>query len=249
MHIRFAAHHTVAALALSVGLPTLCLAQPASTRSRIQIVHVRADMVNEWLDLQKNEVVPVLKKGGWKSRTVYNTSIGNGQEYVIIRPFDKYAEFDADGAQVKVLGAVAAARLAEKLRKCILNTSNYVSTRLADLSTAIDGSAPPARIVTTRIRVAPGKMEDLQNVIKAELTPGFKKAKLPITVSRRGMGANPNDLIITSPISKYADLDGESAFQRALGGREAAARVFAKFTGLATPVETLVRTRVAELSF
>jgi hypothetical protein len=47
-------------VALAVSLPVLCLAQ--STMSRVTITHLRPDMVSEWVDLQKNEVVPALKK-------------------------------------------------------------------------------------------------------------------------------------------------------------------------------------------
>src|SRR5262249_36991142 len=34
------------------------------------IVHVKPEMLTEWLDLQKNAVVPALKKAGVKTRTV-----------------------------------------------------------------------------------------------------------------------------------------------------------------------------------
>ena len=51
-----------AAVALAVNLSTICFAQSASTTFWTTVTYVRADMLTEWLDLQKNEVVPALKR-------------------------------------------------------------------------------------------------------------------------------------------------------------------------------------------
>src|SRR5437667_2486071 len=149
MQVKFAFQRSAAVAVVAFGLPALSLAQsagkqPAPNRSRVQQVHVKPDMVNEWLDLQRHEVVPALKKGGTKARTVYQTNIGPGFEFLIVTPFAKYAEFDADGAQVKALGEAAAARLAEKLRKCMDSNSNWIITELTSISNIIPTSAPPA---------------------------------------------------------------------------------------------------------
>jgi hypothetical protein len=253
MQTRLAFQRSAIAAVVAFGLPTLCLAQaagkqPAPNRSRVQQVHVKPDMVNEWLDLQKNEVVPALKKGGTKTRTVYQTNIGNGFEFLIVTPFAKFAEFDADGAQVKALGQTAAARLAEKLRKCTDSNANWILTELTSISNIIPNSPPPAKIVSTRIRIAPGRMQDFQNLVKTDILPAFQKAKLSNTISNRGMGANPNDVVVTSPLSKYAELDAPSPLERALG-QEGLAKLLPKTIGLLTVIETIVRTRVADLSF
>src|SRR6266852_6116874 len=125
--------------ALAVSLPVLCQAQsgsgPAPVRVRTQIVRVKPDMVNEWIDLQKNEVVPALKKGGVANRTVYATGLfGNAFEYTIVQPMGKFAEFDSPGAQAKALGPQANARLAEKLRRCVESTNSFMATQVDDLS-------------------------------------------------------------------------------------------------------------------
>ena len=103
-------------------------------------------------------------------------------------------------------------------------------------------------IVSTLIRVAPGKMQDVQNIIKSDVLPVYQKGKTPLTVNLRGMGANPNDLVVTSPIANYGELDAPSPLERGLG-QEGLAKLLAKFTGMVTPIETIVRTRVADLSF
>src|SRR5712691_7813569 len=153
--------NTVTAM-LAVTLPALCLAQPAPApnRSRVTITKVKPEMLNEWLDLQKNEVVPALKKANVKSQTIYATTLfGDGFEYTTITPFGKYAEFDDQTPVVRALGAAPAARLGEKIRKCIGSFTSVVVSRRDDLSDVPDGP-PLTRIATTRSRVAPGKMTD-----------------------------------------------------------------------------------------
>src|ERR1017187_10751971 len=116
MNYRFALQISAIVL-LAAALSNPCFAQAA--RSRVTITHVRPDMLTEWVDLQKNEVVPALKKAGEKTRTVYVSGLfGSSYEYVIITPIASFAQFDGDSPILKTLGPVPAARLGEKLRKC-----------------------------------------------------------------------------------------------------------------------------------
>ena len=247
MNYRSALRFPTSVVILTAGLSTLCLAQ--SVKSRVTITHVRPDMLTEWVDLQKNEVVPALKKAGVKSRTVYSSGLfGNAQEYVVVTPMEKFADFDAGNPMIKALGETASARLGEKLRKCTVSAQSFMSTRLDDLSNLSESTEPPLFITSLRLRVAPGKMQEFENLIKTEVRPVFKKAKAHYTVLRRGLGANPNDVTISTPYSKWADLDAPSPFVTALGP-EAAAKVLAKFTGVSTVIEQVARTRVADLSF
>ena len=234
-------------LALVSSLP--CVAQPAAPQlARVVVTHVKPDMLNEWIDLQKNEVVPALKKAGQKSRTVYATSLfGNSYEYVALTPFDKYADFDAGNPLAKALGQPAANRLGEKLRKCTESTTAYAVTRMTDLSNVLDASLP-SMIVTARYRIAPGKMPDFQSLVKSDILPVYKKAKVSLIVNQRGAGANPNDVTMSTGYSKFADMDGGAFLVKQLG-QEGANRVNAKFAGIRTLIEVVVRTRVADLSF
>ena len=244
MKSAFALHLPATIVVLAASFSTPCLAQPPMTR--ITITHVRPDMLTEWIDLQKNEVVPAQKKAGIKTRTVYVSGLfGNSYEYVIVTPMDNFAQFDGTAPAVKALGEAGAARLGEKLRKCTLSSQSYQSIVLADLSTS---NEPPEILVSTRVRVAPGKMQDFESLVKTEVTSAFKKAKVPLLVRRRGLGANSNDVTLSAGYAKYAEMDGGSPIVKALG-EEGAARVLGKFTGVATLVEQVVRNRVADLSF
>jgi hypothetical protein len=182
---RFLSCASVVTLALS-----FCLQSPAQNemplRSRVTITHVKPDMLTEWVDLQKNEVVPALKKAGEKTRTVYVTSIfGNAYEYVLISPIEKMSQFDGQSPMVKALDTPGATRLNEKLRKCIDSATSFMSTRLPDISNVPEGPMPNM-LVTVRYRIAPGKMTEFQNLMKTEVLPVYKKAKIGMMVNQRG---------------------------------------------------------------
>jgi hypothetical protein len=235
-------------MVLAVSLSTAAMAQTAPTRWRVTVTRVKPEMQNEWIDLQKNEVVPALKKGGVASRTVYATGLfGNAFEYTIVQPMGKFADFDSPGAQAKALGPQANARLAEKLRRCVETTNSFMSTRLDDLSIGAADDAPPV-VGYVRIRVAPGKMQEVQNILKSDILPVYKKQKSGLTISRRGLGANGNDLGISTPYAKFADLDSGGPLVKELGA-EGTAKLLAKTNGMVTVIENVVRNRVADLSF
>ena len=109
-------------------VPTVAQTAPPPNRQQVTLVRLNPDMIDEWLDLQKNEVVPAQKKGGVTTRTTLQTALGNSFEYAIIIPYPSFGALDGQNAQQKALGTEAAARLAAKIRKCVLTQSTYLIT-------------------------------------------------------------------------------------------------------------------------
>jgi hypothetical protein len=241
---------SAAAACLTLFLSTVCLAQstPAPVaHSQVAIVHVKSDMINEWIDLQKNELIPAQKKGGVKTRTTYQTVFGNTNEYTTVVPFDKYAEFDGQSPQIRALGAAAAARLTAKLQKCTESRQVFIANAMPELTTVAPADAPPIGVFT-RVRVAPGKLPDYEAFVKSEILPIYKKANVPITHTRRGLGANNNDVTSIAWLTKMADIDAGSPLLRALGPA-GLSKLLAKSGTMSTLVEQIVRRRVPDLSF
>ncbi|HTS26588.1 MAG TPA: hypothetical protein VMH81_11995 [Bryobacteraceae bacterium] len=242
-------------IAAVAGVAACCLSPVSKAQnsialaahSNVAIVHVKPDMLNEWIDLEKNEVIPALKKGGIKTRTTYQTVRGNVFEYVIVTPFDTWGQFDGESPQIKALGAQGSARLGAKLRRCEESVQTFVSTPLQDLS-----NLPNAELGTigvfTRVRVSNGKLMEYENFIKNEILPYYKKANARYQVSRRGLGANSNDIVSVSFANKFADLDAGSVLTRALGA-DGVVKLLAKSAGLGTLVEQVVRRQAPDLSF
>jgi len=223
-----------------------CLAQPAPTTYRVAVSHVKLDMLNEWLDLEKNELVPALKKGGVSTQSVFATAFGTTGEYVIIRPLDKYADLDGPSLLVKALGQAGADRLVARVRRCLESQTVYTQTRMVDISNVV--TPPPEVIVSVRYRITPGKMDDFRALVKSDLLPVYKKAKVQFVVNQRGPGANVNDVTMSTGFQKFAEMDGGTFPTRQLGA-EGAAALNAKFRPMRTLVEMVVRHRVDELSW
>src|SRR6202040_2850074 len=101
---------------------------------------------------------------------------GNAYEYVLVTPMEKFADFDGGvGPLIKALGETPAARLNEKLRRCTESAQSFMSTRLDALSNPSENPEPPRFITSLRLRVAPGKMQEFENLVKTEVLPVFKK--------------------------------------------------------------------------
>lgn len=239
---------------LAFASTTMGLAQstPAPQLSVI-VTEVKPDMQNDWLDLQKNEVNPALKKAGIASRAVTGTLLGNTYEYVSISPLPKLAEFDERNPIIRALGPEAGTRLLAKLRKCTDSQHMYIINPVTELSIPADRNAPPLVHVTTTFRVLPGKGQDYENYIKTDLLPVYKKAKAEgkiagYSFNRRGLGSNPLYRTQTIYMNKFADMDGGPPMDSMLGP-EAAAKLRAKSAGMGTVTEQVVRRRIAELSF
>jgi hypothetical protein len=221
---------------------------PATTAyNRVIIFHLKPDMAAEWVALQKNEVAPAEKKGGMRSRTAYQTILGDTNEYMIVVPLDKYAELDEQSALIKGAGAEAAAAISAKTARCLESRQVFISTPQAALSFEPEKGATDVAVFTRR-RVAPGRIDDFNNFMKTEVLPSYKKTGDRITTSRRGLGANNNDFVSVSWMNKLTDLDKGPATTRVLGA-DAAAKMNFRLAAIAQTVEQVVRRRVPELSF
>lgn len=230
--------------------PAASPAAPNTTRFHVTVVRVKPEMLNEWIDLQKNEVVPAQKKAGVASRTVWATSVGNSFEYTISVPFEKFAAMDSPAPLITALGAEAAARLNAKIRKCIETQRTYMANRVNDL-TIPAGDASVNRMVVRR--VPQGKTQEYLTFYRTEVLPALKKAKEQGKIAGsyvvvRGAGAQANEIVTAESYTKFADLDAGSPVQ-AVVGNEAYAAISAKSYALSTTVQTVVRRRMADLSF
>lgn len=91
-------------------------------------------------------------------------------------------------------------------------------------------------------------MAEFEALVKSEILPVYRRAKVRFTVNRRSYGTNPSDVTMVTYYSKFADLEGGPFLTKQLG-TEGAAKVNAKFAGTRTLIEVVTRRRVDELSF
>ena len=245
----------IVAVLASAGGPDSARAQqgdpvPVAARSLVTVYRLKPEMAAEWIALQRNEVIPALKKAGFSSRTMLTTAVGNGSEYVALVPFPLWAARDGDGPFVRALGREGAAQLNAKIQRCILTQQSYLITR--DDSLSIPGNDAMVWRTVVR-RVAPGKLQEYRDFYRTEVLPLMKRAaaegRLAGTAfAVRGVGASSGELTTVTMYARFADLDhGDPILASA--GRETASRINAKSAQLAPVVQTIVRRKVAELSF
>jgi hypothetical protein len=233
------------ALLLALGVSALCHAQTNPT-SRVTVTHVKPEMVNEWIDLMKAEI-PDLKKGGAKSRTVLQTYVlGNSYEYVTVSPVDNFAMLDGQPPLARGMEPGPYVRLNSMLRKYIDGSTSFLSFRRDEISNLVLNDAPPSIVIQARYRVS--KMQEFINLAKSDLLPVYKNAGVRMTMSLRGVGANPLDVVISTYYKSFAEWGGLSFLEKQLGA-EGAAKINAKFAGVRTLVEVVARRRVDGLSF
>lgn len=227
-------------------------AQEAGTgTTRLLVTHVRVPpaKAGTWLELQRNEVVPALKKAGVGGYTTYRTVVGEVAEYVIVRPF-AFAELDRADPLDRALGAEGAAALRRKLADCTESMHRSIENRHDDLY--LDPGAA-AVLFVSRYRAMPGRARDYMSFVRSEMFPVMKQAQengtsAGLSVTTSVQGGEPGIITLNMHYANFAPLDGPPPVAKTLGPQGTAA-FLAKGAGLITQLDQSVLQRVPELSF
>jgi hypothetical protein len=219
--------------------------------TRLLVTHVRVPpaKAGAWIELQRNEVVPALKKAGIKEYTTYQTVIGDIPEFVIVRPF-AFAEFDAADPLDRALGATAAAALRAKLGDCTESMHRSIETRHDDLYL---NPGPAAVLFVSRYRAMPGRARDYMTFVRTEMYPVMQQAQKDgtfagLSVTTSVQGGEPGIITLNMHYENFAPLDGPPPVAKTLGPQGTAA-FLAKGAGLITQLDQSIWRRVADLSF
>jgi hypothetical protein len=246
-------HAARAAALLMLCAPAAGYAQEsgsATTRLLVTEVHVKPERVDEWLALERNEVVPALKVAGIKEHTVYQTVIGEATNFVIVRPLPSFAEFNGPDALERALGKDKAAVLVEKLRDCVVSMHRSIENRQDEFF--LDPGDAQA-LFMSRYRAMPGKARDYMSFVRTEMYPVMKQAKengtfsgLEVTTSVQG--GEPGIITLNMYYADFTPLDGPPPVAKTLGPQGTAA-FLTKGAGLISQLEQRILKRVPELSF
>lgn len=242
---------TITAIALLC--PSLCLAQAQETPSLLYFgtATVKPDMLQEWEDLHKTEVIPALKKAGvppWVD--MWQTAIfGDTYAFVTVAPVPNFAVFDSPHPALKALGPEVFTRLVNKLRKCVVSSRSQAVRFREDLSIVTEMQEPPKIAVVTTVRVTPGRHSDFENLLKSDFLPALRKLDLKgYYVHQTIFGGSRYDWTFVALHDKFADFDAGPLLVRAMG-EEGTAKFLQKVTGIVQSVDFVVVRYRAELSF
>ena len=128
-------NHSSGQEAKAPAKPQAGAAKPAPKREMIQVtvVTVKPDLLNEWLEFQKNETIPMLKKAGALRRDAWQTGIfGEAGMYAFVVPIENFNQYDGDNPPLRALGADGARAYAEKNRRFIVSSHTYAEQTRPD---------------------------------------------------------------------------------------------------------------------
>jgi hypothetical protein len=232
-----------------VAAQTPSSAPAPSEWASVAVVKVKPDMITEYADLQKNEVIPALKKGGIKERAVWQPAMfGPAYEYHIVTPIDGLARYDSPSPIVTALGEDGARTLGAKNRRLVESSQTYLMRLRADLSNPPQMTGPPKLALITFVSTAAGRGADFANVIKSDVTPAVRKAQTGYLVYQTMLGGDTGGFVTVVPVESFATLTLPSPIVTAMG-QAAYDRLLAKTAGIVTGLERHVMRFNPDLSF
>ncbi len=224
---------------------------PPPKREMIQvtIVKVKPDLLTEWLEFQKNETIPMLKKAGATRRDAWQTGIfGEAGMYAFVTPISNFNQYDGDGPAVRALGADGARAYNEKNRRFLVSSHTYGEQTRPDLGYDMKMTGPPKLGLLSNVQIALGKGPDYEALVKSDVIPVLRKARLGYAVSQTVLGGDISEFTTLIFYDNFADIGKGHPFDRILGA-EGSRQLTAKAAGIVTHVERTIIRYVPDLSF
>jgi hypothetical protein len=231
--------------------PAAAAATPQRHWYTVNIVTVRPESVNEYLEFQKTQTIPLLQRGGIKSRDVWQSGapFGEGRTYTLVTPIAKFADYDLEPAALRLLGAEAGRAYQEKNRRMLVSSRTLAIQDRAELSVMPSASFKPKAGVLTLTTVVSGHAAAYEAYVKNDLLPVLKRGNVAgYLVSRTTFGGDANEYASMQLVESYADIDKGPVPTRVLG-EAAAQQLLAKGTPHIASVRRELLRYVPDLSF
>lgn len=217
----------------------------AQTWLRVDTVQVKPDMWTEYRDLERDEVIPALRKAGVRFRAAWRTAeFGSAYEVILIRPIADFGEYDVGDSFSKALVPREAERLRERLRRCVLSRESSALLQRSDLSVGETGR--PFIMITT-FDVAPGRGGEFEAFLRETLPQVKKKTEIVFSVYQRVYGQQAAWLLVQN-LASLRELTEPSGLLQTFG-EEGADRMISRLSGVVTSIERKALRFDPELSF
>ena len=226
---------------------------PPPVRIRVQVTHVKADMLQQWQDVIRTEAIPAQKKGGMAFRYTWADGgpFGENGTFVTIQPVGNFAQFDQPNTISRTLGADAYAKYQAKLLPTIVSSRAWIDTLQPNESIDSRAAAPPPLVLVQMFQALPGKGAEFAELWRTEYLPRYSKAGIRDVWYYTSMyGAPLGQITIVRPLAKYAELDQTPGLlQRGGLSPEAAQKINARRATLISGATSTVMRYVPDLSF
>lgn len=214
------------AAALFVGLtglsrPLLGAEAPPATPARqwlsVTFTEVKPDKVAEFERLQKEELIPALKKAGYTERYAFTRAqFGRGNSYTFSTPLKDLAHFDDPSPVVKAIGQPALDALLAKLAACQVSTRTAAYRSMPAIS--IPATDERKICVLTVNHLTPGRKAEWTKYWREEMAPAIKKAGLSGYAHYELLfGGDANEVASLTWVKNFAEIDKGPALTLAIG--------------------------------
>ncbi len=215
---------TLRAAGLLLCLTGIAVAQdtPKNSWIRVTTVKVKPEMVQEWRDIEKNEIMPAYKKANIPAYTVWQTALfGDGYEYTLVVPIVKFEQFDGDGPLVRTMKPEDRVRLGSRITRCIVSSHSSALLMQADTSITKSDSARPALIMVTQIQLEPKNVTAYLSYLKEEIKPVMQKAGEDWWLVYRDIfGSQHTGVTTVRSLKNWAEIDAGPITRRFLSPPE-----------------------------
>ena len=239
----------VAGLVAAAGLcaPLAAQEEAAPEWLRVNIVSVIPDRLDDYLELQLDEITPALQEAGVPWRSVWRTAeFGNSYELHFVTPIVSLSDYDTRGPIARVMPPDRYARLLDRLRRSTASRRSYAVEYRPELSVVSDEASGLFLARVVNLEIAPGRGADWTSFLERSL-PSFQGAGVVFGVYQRLLGPGPVVWQLVENYQSFEELAQPTIIDRAFG--EQAATVVSELAGVVTSIERTVLRYDAELSY
>ena len=237
----------VVAVLLVSGVTPATRAQETMPWMRVDIMEVVPDQLDEFIEVQLEQVNPALRRAGVQWRSAWRTAeFGNQYERMFVTPMDDLAELDRGGPLAFALDRRDLERMDERVRRTISGHRTYALRYRPELSVESPNAGGLSLAWITTLEVAPGRLADWQAFMRERL-PQFRGDNVVFGMYERYLGSGAAVWQLVENHSSFTELNNPTIMQRALGARTS--DTAAGLAGVVLSVERTVLRYDPELSF
>ncbi len=238
-----------AAASLLAGVPSGVQAQEAEagTWMRVDIVQILPRELDEYIEIQLEDINPALRRAGVPWRSAWSTAeFGDTYERLFVTPISSMADFDIGGPLARALDPDRFARILDRVRQTLSGRQSYAIRYHAELSVESEDVSGLSLARVTTVQVAPGRVGDWQEFLRDNV-PQFENANVVFGVYERYFGPGPSTWQLVQNHRSFAELDEPGILARTFG--EQADEVASRLSGVLLTVERNVLRYDPELSY
>ena len=240
---------TIVVCSIATAVP-VALAQEEANENwfRVDIIKVIPDRLNDFIDLQLDDLIPAYKRAGVPFRSVWQTAeFGNTYERVFATPIASMADFDRGGPLAVALDPDRLARIAEEFRRYLVSRQSFAVRYRPDLSVESTDTGGLALAQLTTVQIAPVRGAEWEAFFRQNLEQ-FRQAGVVFGMYQFVYGPGPAKWQIVQNHRSFDELNEPGIITQAFGS-DASSVLQSDISSLVTSVERTILRYDPELSF